>query len=129
MVGERAYGSAWVLVQHTDHDPTFQLQMIRLMEPLVAKGEVSKQSYAYLYDRIMVKLTGKQRFGTQTFGCDGDAYKLSPVEDASRVDQLRAEHELGPVSEYLKSMRERYGPCRDIGLKKLSFTGSFLTMG
>jgi hypothetical protein len=35
------------------------------MEPLVAQGEVTKQNYAYLYDRIMLKLAGKQRYATQ----------------------------------------------------------------
>jgi hypothetical protein len=70
-VGEEAAFNAWLLVQHADHDPLFQLRSLRLMEPLVAQGEVTKQNYAYLYDRIMLKLAGKQRYATQVMCRDG----------------------------------------------------------
>jgi hypothetical protein len=111
-VGQRAAGNAWLLVQHADHDPAFQLQALRLMEPLVANGEVSKRNYAYLYDRIMLKLSGKQRFGTQFMGCDGDEHKLRPLENDKQLDKLRTEYELEPIAEYRKSMKEAFGPCR-----------------
>ncbi|MEL6737966.1 MAG: DUF6624 domain-containing protein, partial [Pseudomonadota bacterium] len=71
-VGEKAADMAWLLVQHADADPAFQLKALRLMEPLVAEGEVSKSNYAYLYDRIMLKLAGKQRYATQVTCKDGD---------------------------------------------------------
>jgi hypothetical protein len=112
MVGQRASFNAWLLVQHADHDPAFQLRALRLMEPLVAKGDVSKRNYAYLYDRVMLKLNGKQRFGTQVGGCDGDEYAPRPLEDKMRLDVLRAEHDLEPISEYLGGFKEHRGPCR-----------------
>jgi hypothetical protein len=112
MVGERASFNAWLLVQHADHDPAIQLKALRLMEPLAAKGDVSKRNYAYLYDRVMLKLIGKQRFGTQIGGCDGEEYALRPLENAKRLDELRAAHDLEPISEYLAGFKERRGPCR-----------------
>jgi hypothetical protein len=111
-VGQQAANRAWLLAQHADHDPAFQLKALRLMEPLAAKGEVSKSNYAYLYDRIMLKLTGKQRFGTQFMGCEGDEHKLRPLEDEKQLDKLRAEYELEPIAEYRKGMKEAFGPCR-----------------
>ncbi len=41
------------------------------MEPLILSGEVSKGDYAYLYDRVMLKISGKQRYGTQAMCLDG----------------------------------------------------------
>lgn len=111
-VGEQASAKAWLLIQHADHDPAFQLMALRLMQPLVVKGEVSKRNYAYLYDRVMLKLNGKQRFGTQFSGCEGDEYKLRPLEDEKRLAELRVQYELEPVSENRKRMKASYGPCR-----------------
>jgi hypothetical protein len=112
-VGPRASSNAWLLVQHADHDPVFQLKALRLMEPLAARGEVSKRNYAYLYDRIMLKLNGKQRFGTQFGGCDGSAYKLRPLEDEANVEVLRKSHDLEPLGDYGTSMAKNFGPCKE----------------
>ncbi len=98
--GERGSGAAWLLVQHADLDPAFQLEMLRLMEPLVPQGEVSKRNYAYLYDRIMLKLNGKQRYATQVM-CENGERVARPLEVPERMDQLRAEMELEPFAEYL----------------------------
>jgi hypothetical protein len=110
-VGQRASGNAWLLVQHADHDPAFQLKALRLMEPLVATGEVSKRNYAYLYDRIMLKLTGKQRFGTQFGKCEKGIRQLRPLEDEKQLDDHRKRHDLEPIAEYRRMMDEAAGPC------------------
>lgn len=110
-VGPQAANNAWLLVQHADHDPVFQLKALRLMEPLVATREVSKRNYAYLYDRIMLKLVGKQRFGTQFMGCADGEYKLRPLENEQQLDKLRADNELEPIAEYRNSMKTAFGPC------------------
>lgn len=99
-VGEKASNAAWLLVQHADHDPAFQLKALRLMEPLVAENEVSKRNFAYLYDRVMLKLAGKQRYATQ-LTCENGERVAQPLEDAERVDELRAEVGLEPFAEYL----------------------------
>lgn len=69
------------------------------MEPLVAEGEVSKSNYAYLYDRIMLKLVGTQRYATQVMCEDGD-YVPRPLEDPERMEEHRADMELVRFSEY-----------------------------
>src|SRR3546814_20659268 len=59
-VGEKASHAAWLLAQHADDDPALQVRALRLMEPLATAGEASKSNYAYLYDRVMLKMAGKQ---------------------------------------------------------------------
>nr|WP_298898983.1 DUF6624 domain-containing protein [uncultured Altererythrobacter sp.] len=106
-VGEKASNAAWLLVQHADHDPVFQLRMLRLMEPLVDEDEVSNSNYAYLYDRVMLKLQGKQRYATQVM-CEDGAYVAQPLEEEpERTDQLRAEMDLDTFAEYLKRFPDK----------------------
>src|SRR3546814_4825245 len=69
-VGEKASHAAWLLAQHADDDPALQVRALRLMEPLAKAGEASKSNYAYLYDLVMLKLAGKQRYATQFGGCE-----------------------------------------------------------
>lgn len=110
-VGEAASQQAWLLVQHADADPAFQVQALRLMEPLVASGEVGKRNYAYLYDRVMLKIAGKQRFATQAM-CRAGKRVPQPLEDEKAVDRLRTEFELEPLPSYLAGMNKTFGECR-----------------
>lgn len=109
-VGKTASSAAWLLVQHADLDPAFQLKALRLMEPLVPKGEVSKSDYAYLHDRVMLKIAGTQRYGTQVTCKDGKRVP-QPLEAGVELDAARAEMELNPIADYLKMMDERFAPC------------------
>ena len=110
-VGEEAAGDAWLIVQHADHDPVFQLHVLRLMKPLVAQREVSQQNYAYLYDRVMLKLAGKQRYGTQA-ACIGGDLKPQALENEAALDKLRSEVGLGPEADYLSRMDEYRRACQ-----------------
>ncbi|WP_322963195.1 DUF6624 domain-containing protein [Sphingomonas fuzhouensis] len=109
-VGEDAAEQAWLLAQHADADPAFQLSVLRAMEPLVPSGEVSKSDYAYLYDRVMLKIAGKQRYGTQAMCLKGRRL-AQPLEDETAVDRLRAGVGLDPLASYLKNMDASYGHC------------------
>jgi hypothetical protein len=110
-VGERGAHAAWLLAQHADLDPVFQAQALRMMEPLAAQGEVSKRNYAYLYDRIMLKLTGKQRYGSQWAACEGGKRTLRPLEDEAGLAELRRQMDLEPVEDNARAMDELYGSC------------------
>ncbi|OYW45941.1 MAG: hypothetical protein B7Z08_12380 [Sphingomonadales bacterium 32-68-7] len=110
-VGQEAGMYAWLLAQHADHDPLFQRDVLRLIEPLAAQGEVRKPDFAYLYDRVMLKWAGKQRYGSQAECRDG-RLQPQPLEDEAAVNRLRAEMDLGPVEDYMAMMNERSGPCQ-----------------
>jgi hypothetical protein len=110
IVGSAASDRAWLLVQHADADPAFQLEALRLMEPLAKSDEIARDNFAYLYDRITLKLTGKQRYGTQ-FTCEKGQRVPLPLEDSAGVDRERAEMALGPLIEYKRLMDGRFGAC------------------
>jgi hypothetical protein len=99
-VGAEASGSAWLLAQHADEDPVFQLRTLKLMEPLVGPGEVSARNHAYLHDRVMLKLVGKQRYGTQMW-CVNGKFAPRPLEHPDRLEDLRRGAGLGPMQDYL----------------------------
>ncbi|MCC2978369.1 hypothetical protein LK533_17100 [Sphingomonas sp. PL-96] len=109
-IGQDGAREAWLLVQHADADPAFQLKALRLMQPLLATGDVSKRNYAYLHDRVMLKLIGKQRYATQVTCENGKRIPL-PLEDPEHLDRLRAEVGLEPLPTYMDQIRESAGEC------------------
>lgn len=109
-VGKAASANAWLLVQHADGDPPLQLRMLRLMEPLAARGEVAPDNYALLYDRVMLKIAGKQRYGTQ-MSCATGSWAPSPLEDAGKVDAYRRSAGMGTLAANTARILKAYGPC------------------
>lgn len=109
-VGEEASMMAWLLVQHADNDPAFQLKALRLMEPLAASGEVSRRNHAYLHDRVMLKIAGTQRYATQMI-CAAGKRIPQPLESGIDVDRVRADAGLEPLAEYIATMDKSLGPC------------------
>lgn len=103
-VGEDASRRAWLLAQHADQDPVFQLKVLRLMEPLVGENEVSNVDYAYLYDSVMLKLVGTQRFATQVT-CQGGRRVPIALEDIDKMPEYRATVGMEPFEQYLTNFR------------------------
>lgn len=103
--GEKTAHQAWLLVQHADDYPDLQRTVLARMEPYLADGGVSKQDYAYLWDRVAVNRGEKQRYGTQPdWECKDGKLVLMPLEDPEHVDTRRAEMGLGPVQQALAQM-------------------------
>lgn len=112
MFGEEASFGAWIIVQHADHDPAFQAEVLELISPLVTLGEVDAQSYALLFDRVAVAQNRPQRYATQIRDCEGGR-RIPPtaLENPEAVDERRASVGLGPLSDYIAMMDRRYGAC------------------
>lgn len=109
LVGKKGANDAWLLVQHADQNPKFQRECLDMMQPLVAKGEVGKQNFAYLTDRVLLAEGKKQLYGTQfTKGENGD-WAPRPLEDPDNVDKRRLEMGLNTMAEYRKMIEEMYG--------------------
>lgn len=70
---------AWLLVQHADHDPAWQTQVLRLLDELKDEGETNPKTYAYLFDRVAMKHGGPQRYGTQGHCTGAGAWR--PFDD------------------------------------------------
>ena len=71
-VGPLADRHAWLLVQHADHDPAFQREVLGLLERLVETKETSLRNYGMLHDRVATGEGRPQRYGTQG-ACTGHA--------------------------------------------------------
>jgi hypothetical protein len=85
--GANVGGNAFLIVQHSP-DPDFQKLVLARMAPLLAMKEVSPQSYALLYDRVTLRETGKQQFGSQA-GCDNGKMAMAPMDEPEKVQERR----------------------------------------
>lgn len=111
LVGKDGANAAWLLLQHADDDPPWQADCLELMKQAPA-GEVDAKNVAMLTDRVMVKQTGKQLYGTQVNIVDGRC-EVIPLTQPERVDQLRKQVGFPPLAEYLKFVEQMYlkGPA------------------
>ncbi len=98
--GEQVARDAWLIVQHSP-DRAFQRRVLNVMAPLVAKGEASGSDYALLFDRIAMFEGRRQRYGSQII-CKNGRFEPSAVEDAAKLDQMRATVGLEPIANYLR---------------------------
>ena len=105
--GKQVASGAWLLVQHADQDPSWQVEALRLLQPLAARNQISTRDVAYLTDRVRVNVTGRQTYGTQFHCVDGHNVPR-PIDDEAAVDERRAAAELPPLAES-KQMMEQLG--------------------
>ncbi len=105
MVGTDGAQNAWLLVQHADHDRPFQNKCLELMKPLVATGEVSKNNFAYLTDRVLVGAGKPQRYGTQLHTVNNELVPQT-MEEPDKVDERRKEMGMEPLAKYLEFARK-----------------------
>lgn len=98
-ISEDMHQHLWALVQHGDHRPELQYDALMAMQVRFADQPLPPQ-YALLYDRVMLKLTGEQRYGTQVTCVDGKRLPL-PLDESAPIDTLRADIGLPPLKEYL----------------------------
>lgn len=108
--GEKADQDAWLIVQHADHDPQFQKEILAILETLHLTGESNPANFAYLYDRVAVSSPEQnrlQRFGTQGqyVGVNWQPY---PVEEPAQLDKRRAKVGLDSMENYCKSFPARF---------------------
>ncbi|XLS29878.1 DUF6624 domain-containing protein [Flavobacteriaceae bacterium M23B6Z8] len=103
LVGEVSSFNFWLLVQHCDHDVVFQQNVLKVMKTEICKGNVDKKNYAFLYDRVMVNLGKKQKYGTQLVYNSAGKPKLYPIKNISGIESRRKAMGLDSLEDYLKS--------------------------
>lgn len=116
MVGREAASAAFLLVQHADADLDFQARMLPVLQEAAQRGEALPRHVALLADRVRVKQSRPQLYGSQYHvrqAADGSAragpegalvYLLPVVEDVARLDQRRRAAGLEPWHEYEQRM-------------------------
>lgn len=110
-LGENASAAAWLLAQHADADPAFQLTALRLMAPLAPAGEVDPRNFAMLTDRVHLKLSGRQQYGTQWICEQGKRVPLPLAASEVATDKLRATVKLDSLESNAVRLDKLYGPC------------------
>ncbi len=105
--GATCENNAWLLVQHADHDPVFQAEVLATLETLLATKETNLRNYAYLYDRVAVGNGKLQKYGTQ-FTLVEERLEPYPIEDPKKVDNRRATLGLNSMEEYKKIIEKEY---------------------
>lgn len=99
LVGARGAAAAWLLVQHADHDPSFQRRSLDLMTAMPT-GEMTPHHIAYLTDRVLLAEGTPQLYGTQVQQVDG-IYQPCNLANPDSVDQRRDSVGLEPLADYL----------------------------
>lgn len=108
LVGKDGSHNAWLMIQHADDDPAFQVQALTAMKLAVDQKEANSKEYAYLTDRVLTNTGKKQRYGTQLSTAGGKIATL-PVEDPDHIDERRKSMGMSTIKEYLDSSSKRFG--------------------
>lgn len=107
LVGKKGANIAFIIVQHSDHNPEFQKKYLELMEIEVEKGNDDASNYALLTDRSNLNNGAKQIYGTQVaynFNIS-QAYPKN-LKDSINVNKRRKALGLEPIEIYLNRMSE-----------------------
>lgn len=105
--GKLTAHSAWLLVQHSDHDVEFQQSYLTLMQQ--QPDEVLKEDLARLTDRVCINQERPQIYGTQFDPSTlPDSYAPFPIENPEEVNSRRAALGLETMEEYADTMRRKY---------------------
>lgn len=110
-VGEQGMSAAFLLVQHADRDPAFQMRVLDTLQHRGADRGVKDSELALLTDRVLRAQKKPQRYGTQ-FGPDPahpGKVLMAPVEDPAHLDERRAAMGLMPISDYRCVVEVVYG--------------------
>lgn len=95
---------AWIIVQHADHDPDMQEDMLKLIKAAVEKKDSFPANFAYLYDRVYHRKGKKQVYGTQG-ECKGKGdWQPYELRFPDKIDKYRKSAKLGPMEDYKRQM-------------------------
>lgn len=99
---------AWIIVQHADRRPAFQVASLRTLEATDAAIKKSKE-WAMLVDRVEINLGRPQVYATQVICSDG-YYRFAPVWNPESVDERRAPFGMLPIAGKIAQL---LGPCEE----------------
>ncbi|OHA03858.1 MAG: hypothetical protein A3J58_02375 [Candidatus Sungbacteria bacterium RIFCSPHIGHO2_02_FULL_52_23] len=107
LVGRKASRSAWLIIQHADHDVRFQKKCLALMEALYRSNpeNISRENIAFLTDRILVNTKQEQFFGTQFYVDKKGVFTYRPIKDFRTLAKRRKEYDLPPFKEYVEASK------------------------
>lgn len=105
-IGEDANQAIFLCIQHCT-DSVIQQKALPILEQAVRNGAAQGWQFAFLTDRCLMNQGLCQIYGTQTI-TSGDRTFTVPLQDAEKVDSLRKDVGLEPLSEYMKEFDEEW---------------------
>ncbi len=106
-IGDEGTHNYWLLVQHQDKHPNFQIQVLEKMKLVAESGNMNNFDYVYLIDRVNVNTGQLQVYGTQmTLNADSSSYVPKPVIDPDHLNERRKQAGLSTIEEYIIIMNE-----------------------
>ncbi|NJB70521.1 hypothetical protein GGR42_000983 [Saonia flava] len=105
VVGKEGSSNFWVMVQHSDHNPEFQKEVLKKMKVEVDKGNTDSRNYGLLVDRVKLNTGQAQVYGTQV-SYNMEVCQAFPknLGDSINVNKRRKEIGLEPLENYLNDM-------------------------
>jgi hypothetical protein len=105
IVGPGGANSFWLLVQHQDRRPDFQVLVLEKMKIEVEANKASRVDYAYLVDRVKINAGQQQVYGTQMeLNSDQTSFEPKNVIDPEDLNERRASVGLGTIESYIELM-------------------------
>jgi len=95
----------FLIIQHADTH--FISKYIDTVKNACNRGDLKKECYALIYDRLNVYRNGHQFYGTQVNTEKNIPY---PILDEKNVDARRKEYEMEPIKDYLLKFGIFYNP-------------------
>lgn len=112
-VGKEGAEAAWIIVQHAVLDSEFMDKCIPLLKEAIIHKEAEGWCLAYLQDRVLTMSGKPQIFGTQhDIDENGIAFPL-PIKDPKKVEMLRQEVGLEPLSDATRRIQTRHNMTMD----------------
>ena len=102
-VTQKHMNAIWLGLQHTDEK--IRQKYFPQIEKAVENGDLSKQQYALMKDRILMDEGKPQIYGSQIK--KGKLYKL---ENPETVNERRKEMGMGTIEDYLKYFNIQFNP-------------------
>ena len=105
LAGEEGSQNFWLMVQHSDHNPNFQKEVLEKMKVQVEKQNAEPSNYGLLVDRVNLNTGKPQIYGTQD-DYNFDIAQAFPknLADSANVNERRKSIGLEPIEEYLNQM-------------------------
>ncbi len=102
-VTQKHMTAIWVGLQHTNEK--YRKKYFPMVEKAVENGDLSKEQYALMKDRILMEEGKPQIYGSQIK--DDKLYKL---ENPETVNERRKEMGMGTIEEYLRNFNIQFNP-------------------
>ena len=112
LVGKDGAHAAWRIAQHSIGEPAFMRACHKLLDEASRRGDAPRWQFAMMDDRIRAFEGRPQRYGSQLRETVNGLAPY-PLEDASQVEQWRAEVGLPRLGELLSGLREEPPPTAE----------------